>query len=646
MTSPTTRLQHAPRPGVATIAAWSALTLMLFVAGDSSIHAASPSFGAGFNSSARPAAQLAYQPNQQGEASSDFVSGPSPGEVTGPFTGTNINTLLGAGAFYSQGYTGTNAVVANIEAGHIWNGHETLGHVTQITNTPAALNEFDRHATWVGMTIGGRQGGANPGVYQEGMAPGSQLYSGAFSAQWSGARYGLGFNFFFSGLFDQYRKAFSTGVNVAGRRADVVNSSWGGGDLTGTQLTAVGLDGLANSNPRTLFVNSAGNDGAGPDKVTSPASGYNDLTVAALRPSPTYLGPATFTSGGPNDYADPLNGTFNNARQVVDIAAPGQQLGSAYYGETTGGNGTTDNPAIGGTGPTGPANGIAGVSDFYTRGIAGTSFAAPTVAGGAALLYDAAYDVFPTNPNARDARVVKAVLMNSATKTLGWNNGQFPHPNGNGGVRTGQGLDNLVGTGRMNLQTAYDQYLTGTTDLPGTLSGNLGTIDALGWDFGQVNLGVTNDYYFSEGLAGGTTLTATLSWFRDRRLFANDTATDDSFDDLDLELWRIVGGAPAMLISESFSPFNSSEHFSFTVPRTGDYALRVRWFDDIFDLVGDANQELYGLAWSGTAVPEPGAIALFALGAVAITTAKNSRRRTRLRDRAQRYPISITVIPT
>ena len=46
-------------------------------------------------------------------------------------------------------------------------------------------------------------------------------------------------------------------------------------------------------------------------------------------------------------------------------------------------------------GPPGLPTGQLGGPDFYTRGgLCGTSFAAPTVAGGAALLYDAAYSVF------------------------------------------------------------------------------------------------------------------------------------------------------------------------------------------------------------------------------------------------------------
>ena len=257
---------------------------------------------------------------------------------------------------------------------------------------------------------------------------------------------------------------------------------------------------------------------------------------------------------------------------------------AAYYGGETGGNGTTDNPAVSGPGPTGLPSGSLGGPDFYSRGgLGGTSFAAPTVAGGAALLYDAAYSVFAGNDDARDARVMKAVLMNSADKTVGWNNGQVSHPNGNGGVLTTQGLDNRVGTGRMNLAAAYDQFLTGTTDIAGTSSGNLGLVDDIGWDFGQVVSGTTNDYFFDSPLTGGSTFTATLTWFRDRRINASNTVFDDSYDDLNLELWSVVDGTPASLISESSSLYNESEHFSFALPVTGDYALRVRWFNEVFD---------------------------------------------------------------
>jgi hypothetical protein len=520
-----------------------------------------------FDASMKSPAVIAFDPDAIVAARGAYVSSSLSGEAPGPVAGTNVNALLGASTFYDHGYTGTNAVIANIEAGHIWSGHEALAHVLQIPNHPLALNEFDRHATWVGMILGGRRGGTNPGSYQQGMAPDAQLYSGATSRQWKGERFTAASSPSNDEVeFDQFRRAFSTGINAAGRRADVINASWGsGGGTNGSDALSIGFDGFANADPHTLLVASAGNYGPGPDTVFSPAAAYNNMSVAGLGPNPPYNRIGFFSSGGPNDYADPVNGTANDARQVVDIAAPGQNLSLAYYGGETGGNGTTDNPAVSGPGPSGPPSGPAGGPDFYSRGIYGTSFAAPTVAGGAALLYDAAYSIFTSNDDARDARVMKAVLMNSADKTAGWDNAQTAHSNGNGGVLTTQGLDNRVGTGRMNLATAYHQFLTGTTDVSGAASGNLGLVETIGWDFGEVAIPTTNDYYFDSPLLGGSTFTATLTWFRDRAINDSNTVFDDSYDDLNLELWSVEDGTLTSLISESSSQYNNSEHFLFRV---------------------------------------------------------------------------------
>jgi hypothetical protein len=147
-------------------------------------------------------------------------------------------------------------------------------------------------------------------------------------------------------------------------------------------------------------------------------------------------------------------------------------------------------------------------------------------------------------------------------------------------------------------------------------------VNDVGWDFGQVVSGTTNDYFFDTPLGGGSTFTATLTWFRDRRINASNTVFDDSFDDLNLELWSVVDGIPTSLISESSSLYNESEHFSFALPATGEYALRVRWFKEVFDRVADANQESYGLAWStgialaAVAIPEPASLILLALAAM------------------------------
>jgi hypothetical protein len=354
-------------------------------------------------------------------------------------------------------------------------------------------------------------------------------------------------------------------------------------------------------------------------EVPGPAAGFNSMTVAALASGGgVYDSIASFSNGGPNDYSDPVHGLVSNVRQVIDIAAPGENISTAYYGGQTGGNG----PGLAGA----PA-GLPGGPDYYSRAVAGTSVAAPVVTASAALLYDAAYDLFPANPDARDARVMKAVLKNSADKTVGWDNGQIAHPNGNGGVLTAKGLDDRAGAGRLNLDQAFDQFLSGTTDVASAASGLVGSVQNIGWDFGQVADGVTNDYLFDELLAGGSTFTATLDWFRDRGQVGTTSFSDLSYENLDLELWQAAGGIATDLISESKSLYNNSEHFTFTLPTTGEYLLRVRLTDELFDINNTVNSALYGLAWAAVAIPEPATLALLALAIPAVLLAGRRRNR-------------------
>ena len=351
------------------------------------------------------------------------------------------------------------------------------------------------------------------------MAPDAQLMSGAIATSWPTSgfpRFTANFHVNFSSIstYGPYRAAFITGVTGPGgtRTADVINSSYVGTQSSaGVDRLAGTLDALVNENPRTLLTVAAGNLLS---IVPSPGSAYNNMAVAALSPNGgLYDVVSSFSNGGPSDYSDPSGAFASQVRQVIDIAAPGENFAVAYYGGQTGGNGPT---------VSGPANGPAGGLDWYTRNISGTSFASPTVGGGAALLYDAAYDLLAATPDARDARVMKAVLMNSADKTLDWDNGQSAHSNGNGGVMTMRGLDNDVGAGRMNLHRAFDQLLGGTTDVVGLPHGLLGVVDPIGWDFGEVIEGLTNDYLIGGVLEAGSTFTSTLTWFRDRTCVEHD----------------------------------------------------------------------------------------------------------------------------
>ena len=137
--------------------------------------------------------------------------------------------------------------------------------------------------------------------------------------------------------------------------------------------------------------------------------------------------------------------------------------------------------------------------------------------------------------------------------------------------------------------------------------------------------GTTNDYLLDRPSCGGSTFTATLDWFRNRQTVSTVSFQDSSFDNLDLELWSTAAGSPHALISESKSHYNNVEHFSFAIPTTGEYMLRVRLTGEIFDLQSQANADAYGLAWAGVAVPEPTAMTLL-LAVWGLSLLRRSRR--------------------
>lgn len=541
---------------------------------------------------------------------------PSTHAIVSSTAGLNINNYLGANTFYTAGYDGSGAVVANIEAGNIWTGHATLGHATTLVNGVGALGEVDRHATWVGQAIGGRTATNSP--VEMGIAPGADLWSGAIATSWVGSRFALSFNISYPSLFTTYQNAMQVGVG--GKTADVINSSWGYTDPAAVHPIAIGLDALAYQTPKTV-VFSSGNGGPAANTVGAPGSAYNNITVAALGPdtgSNPYSAVSGFSGRGPSAYANPTSPTtyspINGVRAAVDIAAPGQSITLAYYGGETGGN----SAALGGS-----PSGAPGTPTTYTPGLNGTSFAAPIVAGGATLLADVGHDLFALNPAAIDGRVIKAVLMNSADKTPGWNNGQSTV---SGVVTTTQSLDWAVGAGRMNLDQAFEQYTFGTTDVLG-LGG--GGVNAIGWDYGQVSSGVANDYLINPMLVGGSTFQVTLDWFVDRQadLVNYSSFSERTFDNLDLEVWLASGGSPTTLVARSNSLYNNVEHLSFTLPYTAQYLIRVLWTGELYDFVNAPNSEAFGLAWFGAAaVPEPISMALWAIGMVGLLAARRRRR--------------------
>lgn len=550
-----------------------------------------------------------------------------------------INFLVGADSFYNNGYWGGNAVIANVEAGHVWNGHDTLQNVSTFVNDPSldtGTRQYDYHATMVGFLLNGLGPQTANGYYywQMGIAPGSKLFSSAIATTFSADG---SFNTTDKTETYAYQKVMQSGVtydqrlDLGGgsyvtyqvtRKADVVNSSWGFPDPSGTGSTTRMVDALAYQNHQTVVM-AAGND-AGP--VSGPASGYNTIAVGALQgnwtiaTAPVYNQLADFSNVGPNSFYNPSTDTLTQGvRAKVDIVAPGTDYYLPAYLGATGSN--PIDPAI-------VQQFGAGATNIYASGAAGTSFASPVVAGGAALLVDAGYANAATfGAYAVDGRVIKAILLNSADKPTGWNNGESLI---NGVVRTTQSLDYALGAGALNLTKAYTQFTGGTTDVAGSVGG---AVAACGWDFGHVIGGTPNDYYLSGVQAQGTPLIATLDWFVNRSytydpITGIGTGSDVQFSDLSLQVWQLdTLGQPATLVGESNSAYNNVEHLYFNLPQDGRYMLRVSWLGDAFGPSGSTvAAEDYALAWT-TSVPEPmHVLSLLTLGAVLM-----KRRRTTAR---------------
>ena len=540
-----------------------------------------------------------------------------PAEFTGTATTTvggstfDLNAAIGAGSYYAHStpITGQGTVTTNLEAGHIWNGHNTLTHVQTFIHDASTFGgtatapKFDRHATAAGALIGARATAGQP--LGGGIAPGTTLQSASIATQWSGSAYAVSFGLSNDSLITAFTSAFST--------SDVINSSYGFTDPGGTADLTVFTDSLSFMSPRTTYVTSAGNSGPASNTVGSPGAGYNTITVGALGEPNTFSSVASFSSRGPQTFsyynASGQIVSVAGVRAPVDISAPGAAIVSAYYGGQTGGNHT----------------GLAGSTDLGSNpdayeGVSGTSFSSPIVAGGASLVVSAAKNLpgLSSNPNASQSVVVKSLLLTGADKTTGWSNGLSA--TGSPYLKSTQSLDWAAGAGAMNLATTFQLQALGQTDVLGTAQGVTAMVKALGWDYGNARLGVSNDYILEAPLSGGSTFTTSLSWMRAREW---NGLTGDLFEiaqaNLDLSVWSLnPDDSFGFIVASSESSYNVVEHLSFNVPATGRYGIRVGYGGNTFDNTtgaawGSTYLQDYGLAWSATAIPESRAMLPIAL---------------------------------
>jgi len=504
----------------------------------------------------------------------------------------NLADVLGAQSFYNAGIYGQKTVSWVVDAQLVGTNLFPAEKFTNVAYTYAssdALTAPGDHATWCAGLLGGY---VPPGYYlNTGTAPGTTLGSAALATSLNA-----------DGSFDISTNSLSA-YTYAASHGDVLSTSVGdASDNAGVGILSGLLDAAAWANPRTAMVAAAGNSGpavGGLGTIGGPASGYNGISVGALDAPPGYGEVASFSSAGPLQTAwyDGTNthfyGNGTATRAGVSLLAPG--AGIVMPDTMT----------------------VSGDSVFLSYyKIAGTSFATPLVAGGAALLDSTAKTSFDpaVAAAATESVVIKAVLMNSADKLPGWDNGQRIV---NGVITTVQALDYAMGAGRMNLNEAFSQYTTSAavTTTPGiSYSGFTTDVQKTGWAYGTALLGGSNSYHLLDQLFGGQQMAVTLCWMRSRTWSA-DVADflDKAQSELDLLVYRMVPGGRE-LIAESASPVGTTQELDFTVPVNGSYFIDVRYATNLFDLTGTYQSQDYGLAWSVAVVPEPATAALFALG--------------------------------
>lgn len=214
-----------------------------------------------------------------------------------------------------------------------------------------------------------------------------------------------------------------------------------------------------------------------------------------------------------------------------------------------------------------------------------TSFATPVVAGTVSLLVQKAKQQpelaqAATGPGSNC--VMKAILMNSATKLAYWHKGKASKDDDHTAV-----LDHRQGAGAINAGGAYDHLVAGKQ---GT-----GNAENIGWDNNTVG-NEENIYKIDIAEPAGQFITATLVWnrhYENAYPFEAQTKLDS---DLRIELWAVDANDPnsGYMIDHSDSKNDNVEHIYCPAdPNFTSYEIVV--------IAGENDDsetvERYGIAW-------------------------------------------------
>lgn len=467
--------------------------------------------------------------------------------------------------------TGSGVLIGQVESGTARADHVSLSGKIQFTRSAEGLRTNLKHATHVASILAGRRTAA--GGDFKGAAPSANLAVSNWinptgPATWE--------DDFLSSMTEFFRVAPTT--PIINMSAGSNPASDPAAEITRLQQTAdwMGATGY-------LFVAAAGNEGNANNTLRSPGSGYNVLTVGATGEAAAlknYNKIANFSSRGPTGAAH---------RNKVDVVAPGTMIYSAREEGRAGPGGTTVYDQFGDNDFPGP--------------VSGTSFATPMVSGVAACLHE----VGARKNLSRDPRVMRAVIMNSANKSV----------QDDAGVRwdkdatLGKGaasISNVLGTGQLDAYQAWKQYDAGEKSVA---SGAFGNVPELGWDLGDVGgVGVFNGttYLTDKNVRKGSYMTSTVAYNRNITSGYVEDPSDPNYGTNNWANWNYgalnnldIGIAEAnsftTLLQQSNNTLGTSEHSVFKTPKSTRYATTV------FAPAATVGNATYAHAWEWTAAP-------------------------------------------
>ena len=187
-----------------------------------------------------------------------------------------------------------------------------------------------------------------------------------------------------------------------------------------------------------------------------------------------------------------------------------------------------------------------------------TSWTTPMVAGAAGLLY-AKLTATPYSLTGADKpRVIKSLLLASATKIPTWTN------------TSARPLDSKYGAGILNIHHAYHALRAGRAAASNSISRN-----PRGWGAESLNANSAKNYFFTiPAGAPSTPFSAALTWHRVVSKSGFNTWNAD-LADLNLRLYHASGFTLGTLVAESASGVDNVELVYQAALAPGSYVLEV-----------------------------------------------------------------------